>query len=370
MKLRPIVDGDWPRLEDFVRRHFGFSHIPDRRFHEHWFRYPFAAKGEAWGGRLLERPDGSLAGALTVIVLPAWFAGRETRLGYLSTGVVEEDARKEGQGAALYLWAYRAYPLVLAMAGNALSSPLNALMGRDIPGVAMRRFLRLNRPEALTLCPAGEAGKVAVLPAPPPAPPRSLSADWVPQAPDDYDPLWRAVRDGLTCSVDKTAAYLRWRCGAPYTDYRTLALRSAGRLIGLAVCRYQETPAGPVARVTEMIARPGDAAGVWAAVAEATRDAVMTDFLVVGTVHDTGLAEGGFTEATAGNGLDRLPHLLSPVEHRQWTSVFTLGGPLALADQSWRSAEAVYFTKGDGDRDWPTQWDLERLRVPDKAAAN
>ncbi len=369
MKLRPILDGDWPRLQDFVRRHFGFSHIPDRRFHEHWFRNPFAAEGEPWGGRLLERADGSLAGALMVIVLPAWFAGRETRLGYLSTGVVEADARKAGQGAALYLWAYRAYPLVLAMAGNELSAPLNALMGRDIPGVAMRRFLRLNRPEALALCPPGEAGRVSVLPAPPPAPARGLSADWVDRAPDDYEPLWCEVRAGLSCALDKTAAYLRWRCGAPYTDYRMLAVRSAGRLTGLAVCRYQETPAGQVARVTEMVARPGDAADVWAAIADATRDAVMADFLVVGTIHDTALAGGGFREATADNGLDRLPHLLAPVEHRQWTSVFTLGGPLALADQSWRSAGAVYFTKGDGDRDWPTLWDLERRCAPDQAAA-
>ena len=150
MKVRPIRDADWPRLQDFVRRHFGFSHIPDRRFHEHWFRNPFG--DDDWGGRLLERPDGSLAGALMVIALPCWFEGRATTGAYLSTGVVEADARDQGRGAALYLWAYRSFPVVIAMSGNAQSAPLNALLGREIPGVAMRRFLRLNRAESLALC--------------------------------------------------------------------------------------------------------------------------------------------------------------------------------------------------------------------------
>ena len=366
MKLRAIRDADWPRLQDFVRRHFGASHIPEREFHEHWFRNPFA---DGWGGRLLERPDGTLAGALMVIVLPCWFAGRETTLGYLSTGVVEEDAREKGQGAALYLWAYRAFPVVLAMAGNALSAPLNALMGRDIPDVAMRRFLLLNRPEALDLCRLEDRVAVVAPPVSPPALPAGLSATWVDDVPDDYDALWREVRAGIVCSVNRSAAYLRWRCRAPFVDYRILTLRRGDRLIGLAVCRTQKTPCGPVVRVIEMIARQSDAAAVWTALAAATGDALMTDFMVVGTGQDRALTEAGFREANGASGLDRVPHLLSPVEHRQWSAVFTMGGALAQADSAWRSAEAVYFTKGDGDRDWPTQFDLDRFDEAPRAAA-
>ncbi len=360
MKLRPILDADWPRLQDFVRRHFGFSHIPDRRFHEHWFRNPF---GDGWGGMMLERPDGSIAGALLVIVLPCWFAGRETTLGYLSTGVVEDDARDKGMGAALYLWAYRAFPVVLAMSGNALSAPLNALMGRDIPGVTLRRFLRLNRPESLELCRAEDRPGLAASVQPAAAPPAGLSAGWVGEIPPDYDQLWREAREGLACSLDRTAAYLRWRCLAPYVDYRILAVRSDRQLIGLAVCRPQDTPAGPVFRITEMIARPADTEAVWQATAAATSGALFADFLVIGSGQDRALAAAGFLEAEAVNGLDAVPHLLSPVEHRHWTGTFTMGGALAQANPDWRRGDAVYFTKGDGDRDWPTLHDLERLGV-------
>ena len=359
MKIRPIEDADWPRLQDFVRRHFGFSHVPDLRFHQHWFRNPF---GDGWSGRLLERPEGSLAGALMVITLPGWFNGRETTLGYLSTGVVEDDARDRGMGAALYLWAYRCFPIVLAMSGNALSAPLNALMGQELPGTTMRRFLRLNRPGSLNLCRDQDRARVTAPIGPAPALAADVTADWVDDVPTDYDPLWHEVRDGLVCSLDRSAAYLRWRCRAPYVDYRLLAVRSAQRLIGLAVCRPQETPAGSVFRVTDMIARHHDAAVVWKAIAAATSEALFTDFLVVGTTQDEALGRAGFLEAVD-HGLDAVPHLLSPVEHRDWTGTFSLGGALPQAEQSWRRADAIYFTKGDGDRDWPTLHDLERRGV-------
>ena len=155
---------------------------------------------------------------------------------------------------------------------------------------------------------------------------------------------------------------LRWRCQAPYVDYRLLAIRSANRLIGLAVCRPQETPQGQVFRITDMVARPDDAAAVWEAIAAATSEALFTDFLVVGTTQDDALAHAGFLESSV-QGLSAIPHLLSPVEHRDWTGTFTLGGALPQSDPGWRSADAIYFTKGDGDRDWPTLYDLERQGV-------
>lgn len=358
MKVRPIGDADWPRLETFARKHFGFSHIPNRQFHEHWFRNPW---GEGWGGRVLERPDGTLAGALMVIVLPGWFAGRETTLGYLSSGVVEEDARQRGQGAALYLWAYRTFPLVLAMGGNANSAPLNDLMGEAIPGVALRRFLRLNRAACLNLCRPEDRPAVDARPQPRAVPPAGVWSCWVADVPADYDRLWRTVREGIVCSVDRTAAYVRWRSRAPFMDYRILEVRRDDRLIGLAVCRNQETPAGPVVRVIEMIAGEADAGAVWSALAAATGEALFVDFMVVGTGQDAALAGAGFLEANDKSGLDLVPHLLSPVEHRQWSATFTLGGALAQDDASWRRPDALYLTKGDGDRDWPTLFDLERL---------
>lgn len=368
MIVRPVRDADWPQLQAFARRHFGPTHLPDRRFHDHWFKTPFGGDlggettaSESWGGMMLERPDGTMAGALLVIVLPFWFAGQATTGCYLSTGVVEADARDRGLGAALYLWAYRTFPVVLAMAGNAMSAPLNALMGQDLPGVAMRRFLRPNQPGFLDLCRPQDRALVTAPPAPLPA---GVSARWVADVPADYDPLWRTVRQGIVCTVDRTAAYLRWRAGAPYVAYRILEIRRAGRLIGLAVCRVQHTPAGPVTRVTDMIAQPADAAAAWTAVAHATADTLLTDFMVVGTTNDHGLRAAGFTDATGADttsGLDRVPHLLSPVEHRQWTSTFTLGGARPQADPAWRTPAAIYFTKGDGDRDWPTGHDLALL---------
>jgi len=90
---------------------------------------------------------------------------------------------------------------------------------------------------------------------------------------------------------------------------------------------------------------------------------IACDFLVIGSSQDGSLAEAGFQLADETSGLDCVPHLLSPVEHRPWSNTFHLGGALAQGSEAWRKPEAVYFTKGDGDRDWPTAHDLARLGV-------
>lgn len=190
-----------------------------------------------------------------------------------------------------------------------------------------------------------------------------MKADWIDGLPDDDDELWHDVRQGLVRSLDRTAAYLDWRRRAHYVKYHTLVVRAGDRLIGLAITQPQVTPAGLVCRVTDAVTRRGDAAVVWRAIAAATAEALFTDFLVVGSSQDAALAEAGFRASDETNGLGAVPHQLSPLEHRDWTRTFSLGSALPQGNDSWRSTDSVYFTKGDGDRDWPTLFDRERLGV-------
>ena len=44
-----------------------------------------------------------------------------------------------------------------------------------------------------------------------------------------------------------------------------------------------------------------------------------------------------------------------------YAALYVVGGALARDDPCWRAPDALYLTKGDGDRDWPTLFDLERL---------
>ena len=54
-----------------------------------------------------------------------------------------------------------------------------------------------------------------------------------------------------------------------------------------------------------------------------------------------------------------VPNLLSPIENRDWSYTFHIGGYLSdLIKKKYKNQ--IWFTKGDGDRDWPTPFDLKR----------
>lgn len=362
-RQRAFTDADWPALADFARRRFGPCHPPDLPFNEHWFRTPWHRQ---WAIRLLENEAGALAGAMCAIVVRAKFGAKTAPLAWISSGAVNDDARALGAGSQLYFWVYKSFPLVGALSGNENSLPINSVLGRDIPGVGMRRHLFVHRAEAVALCLPGRGG--AVLSGVRRA--EGEPAAEVPGVPAGYEELWAAARERFYCSVERDSEHLEWRYRrAPHVDYRFWAVRNAADLQALAVVRLQETPAGRVCRVVDFISRTRDAAAAWRAVlSRAEKEgALATDFMVIGSDQDAALAEAGLLPADASTGLDAFPHLLSPVEHRAWSNTFHLGGTLALADQSWRRPDAVYFTKGDSDRDWPTSHDLERRKALGKA---
>lgn len=362
-RQRAYAEKDWPAFADFVRRRFGQCHAPDLTFNEFWFRTPWHRQ---WAIRLLGDAAGGLAGAMCAIVVRAKFGAKRTTLAWISSGAVSDDARAAGAGSQLYFWVYKSFPLVGALSGNENSLPINSVLGRDIPGVAMRRFLSVHRVEAAELCQPGRGAAVisAVRRC------GGKSASEVVGVPADYDALWATVRERFYCVVEKDAEHLEWRYRlAPHIDYRFWEIRDAGGLHALAVVRLQETPEGRVCRVVDFVSRTPDASAAWRAVLARAEDegALATDFMVIGSDQDAALAEAGLLPADASTGLDVFPHLLSPVEHRAWSNTFHLGGGLALDDQSWRHPEAIYFTKGDSDRDWPTLHDLERRKSLGKA---
>ncbi|MBI4365603.1 MAG: hypothetical protein HY543_02170 [Deltaproteobacteria bacterium] len=316
--------------------------------------------------KIIEDRQGRIRGAMMVIVVQGYFADQVVPFAWISSGVVDEEARAMGAGAGLYCWVYQSFPLVGAMSGNQNSRPINAALGLDIPGVAMERFIAVHRPQTAELCPAPYRDALAAAIARwPSARPSRLRTVLSAALPDDYEELWQRARRRFVCCVERDAAHMAWRyTAAPHVTYQFLAMRSGSALTALAVLRFQPTPAGAVCRVVDFIADDHGAQEAWSAVRETTREAgaLCVDFMMIGTDQTEALRRSGFQQAGADAALTAIPHLLSPVEHRQWSNTFHLGGKLAKADQRWRHAHAVYFTKGDSDRDWPTTFDLEGSR--------
>lgn len=368
MTIRQLTDADWPLIKAFAERHFGFSHISLKLFNEHWFKPPCH---DGWAALALDDDGGGLAGLIMFIVAPVWVEGQVSRMAFISSTATEAEARKKGGGTLLYLGAYRAFPLVGAQSGNAFSSPINAKLGNTI-AVGMRRFLRLLTPAVTDIClPESREQVLAALETQTARHPDVAGLEWCwrDEPATDYDPLWQRFRARFAVTIDRTGAYLRHRyVDAPILRYRFLEIRRDGKLVGHAVARAQFTPAGEFYRITDFAAEAREEANTFAAIVAAitATGAIACDFLVVGTGLDHNLIAGGFDLADDCSGLDVVPNLLSPVDHRRWTNDFYLGGALTRQTEGWRDTDRIYFTKGDSDRDWPTGYDLERLGIADE----
>ena len=367
-----MTDSDWPDFVAFARKHFGMSHNSNLQFNRHWFRCrgvaPEQEQGlDGWTGLVLE-DEGSIVGVMMFISVSARFEGRSLPMAWISTGVVEEDARGIGGGAQMYLWIYKNFPIVGALSGNELSRPINALMGHEIPNLSMRRFLSVHHPDVKQLLPEGVSADIAdKITARTVA--GDLSWEWRDELPSEFGDLWTRFRDIVSVTTNRSPEHYAWRISsAPYMDYRFLEIRRRNQLIGLSVVRFQNTPAGAACRVIDFIAPPEDALHCWSVTATACADAggLFSDFHVVGTVFDEALIAGGFQLPEKDPVLDAVPNLLSPVDHRKWTNTFHLGGSDARGSEKWRTQDQVYFTKADSDRDWPTQYELDRLGIVDR----
>lgn len=359
-KIRPLVDNDWPKFVCFAEEHFGFSHITEKSFNEHWFK---TKQGDGWVARVLEDENKKIRGVMMAIVVKGRFAGEIVPLAWISSGAVDEEARKRGAGAFFYFWIYQSFPLVGAMSGNEFSTPINATLGLDIPGVTMERFIAIHRQRTADLCLVKNQKEVLEAMSRRPAIPSSrLQFFLSEQVPKDYEGLWHRVRDRYLCCVERDKSYLLWRYHqVPFVKYWFLEIRSRSALEALAVLRFQKTPVGEVCRVVDFISEKQASTDAWISVQEAAQEKgiLFTDFMMIGKDQEEALCQAGFQKVSSHKKLEAIPHLLSPVEHRQWSNTFHLGGRLAKRNQSWRRADAVYFTKGDSDRDWPTSFDLK-----------
>ena len=359
MRLRSFTDADLQKLETFARRHFGSSPLSDRAFNEHWFQ---TSRYDGWAVKVLDDEEGRIMGIMMVIVVQAKFGSRTVPLAWISSAAVEERARARGAGSQFYLWVYKAFPLVGAMSGNENSLPLNQLLGMEIDGVRMRRFISVHRRQAANLCvPEKRRAVLSAAGRTVEHTMENLVLSSSGRIPEDYEELWGRFRDKIYCTTERGRDYVEWRyLRAPYVNYKLWTVRVDRRLRAFAVVRFQPTPEGLVCRVLDFVSDDECAAEAWRLVAEKAQAerALFTDFMVVGSQQDEHLLRAGFLPADADTGLDAIPHLLSPLEHREWSNTFHLGGALAKKDQSWRYPEQVYFTKGDSDRDWPTTHDL------------
>lgn len=362
MKIRAFEDNDWDSFVEFSNEYFGQSQLTDRVFNEHWF-YDGVSKN--WAIQVLEDDNGCIAGIQMEIIEPIKFGDHTMSVCWMANTAVTDEAQLRGAGALLLLWAYKTFPLLAVTSSNDLSTPLQDKLGITVPELSMRRFIYILDPKTAELCSSSDRSKIldvhfqrsSV---------SNCTFNLVDQIPEDYELLWKGFRNKVFCTTERDTNYMRWRyLKSPYVDYKIVEVRSQGVLKGLATVRFEKTPQGHACRVLDFVSEDEWAVETWNSLIDLAgkEESLFIDFMVIGSIQDKYLLKAGFKLVDDEAPLALVPHLLSPVEDRRWTNTFHMGGRLANLEKRWRSHKAVYFTKGDADRDWPTQYYMKNIRV-------
>jgi len=357
MEYRAMTDNDWEQFVVFAEKNFVASHPVDRAFMEFWFR----KSDGRWTVQLGFRDDGSVSAVNMMIEAPGRFTNHLTPLTWMSTALAEDDAQVLGLGGQMLFHSHRSLPFIGCTCANENSLPINNALGRSFDDLKIHRFVHVLSLKCLNIVKdecveeVEQLYKEYQLKDPQN---KGLKRSWLNYIPEDFDELWTVFSEELNCVVERNIDYMQNRYqDAPYQQYHFLVVRSIDKeLHGLSVVRLQATSLGYCARIVDFIARPGIELDIWRHTLHACKekDALYADFFVMGTGQDQALMEAGFVVETDENCVKGIPNLLSPIDYRSWTYTFHISGKLPKQTDNWMDTNKVWFTKGDGDRDWPT----------------
>ena len=116
-----------------------------------------------------------------------------------------------------------------------------------------------------------------------------------------------------------------------------------------------------MARIIEFVSAKKYEKEVWKEILfqNSMKNSSFSDFFVVGNDQNKNLNSIGFKKMNNKNKYFFLPNLMSPINHRQWSESFRIGGKKTTL-KNINKLKNIWFTKGDGDRDHPTRYDIEK----------
>jgi hypothetical protein len=359
-----MKDNDWNKYKKFISKNLNNSLIKEKNFNKFWFR----KKNGIWSIQLIKRIDGSIALVNLLLETKAIFCGRLTKFTWTSAAFAEKDARISGIFGIMMFNLHRNLPLIGSTCGNKYSLPINQKLGSDIENLKIRRFIYVHKFDCLKIVQKkykllikhqikfiqyNKDSNIIVK--------KSKSF------PKDTNKLWKNFAKNFECCIQKNHKYLTERyLKSPFQKYNILLFRNKkNKLLGLSIIRLQNTLHGVCSRIVDFMSIQKYEEKIWhATIIECEKNkSLFSDFIVMGTNQDKHLLKAGFQLTSKKNYLDNIPNLLSPIEHRHWSYTFHLGGHLTKKLKGWRNKKKIWFTKGDGDRDFPTPYDIKYNNV-------
>ena len=357
--FRFINDKDWNLFENFSKRNLVKSFISNKKFNKFWFK----ARGR-WSIYCIKIKN-SLALINMFLVFKALYRGKSINLCWTSTAAIDKKFNMKTLFGFTMLNLIKKFPIVIMSCGNKHSMPLNKSLGYTIGKLDLRRFILIHNINCLQLVKSKYHNKLKkfIYTEIKNKSYQNINKSLSKKVPKDLNNLWEKFSKNFDLCISKNYNYFKWRYEkAPFQKYNFLQFRNKnGLLIGITVIRFQETKAGICTRIVDFMSYNNSySRSIWEGTIEEciANNSLYSDFIVYGSFEDRNLISSGFNLVRKSNCFSKIPNLLSPLEHRDWSYSFHIGGN-HMYKKRLKSKNKVWFTKGDGDRDWPTPYDIK-----------
>ena len=352
-----MQDKDWNYFENFIKKNLVSSFIINKEFNKFWF------KGKKWT-IFIKKIKNKVSMINMFIIYNAKFFKKRIKLCWTSTGISNQNTKTLGVFGLSMFHLTKIFPIVIMACGNKKSLPINKSLGKSLGDLKLRRFIYSNNLNCKKLIKNNKKkiffskifSKKKIQNN------FSLTQKLENKTPKDLNILWNKFSSNISLSIIKNYKYYKWRYEyAPYQKYYFLTFREKKRnnLIGISVIKFQKTKFGICSRIVDFMSySPNSSKKIWqGTIVECLKkNSLFVDFIVYGTKEDKSLKSSGFILIND-ELKEIIPNLLSPIENRDWTYSFHIGGYLSsLIKKTYKSK--IWFTKGDGDRDWPTPFEL------------
>ena len=357
-----MKDSDWKIFQNFTKKNLVSSFITDRKFNQFWF------KRKKWTIYIKKTKD-KIYMINMFIVLKAQYFKKKINLCWSSSGISLTDTNTKGIFGLSMLRLSKIFPIVIMACGNKNSLPINESLGKSLDNLKLRRFIFSNNFKCIKMIKTNKRKifEKEIFVKKKISKNYELNQKLENKVPKDLNILWGKFSSNLSLSIIKNYRYFKWRYEkAPYQKYYFLTFRNKkkNQLLGISVIKFQKTKFGICARIVDFMSSSSALSKkIWqGTIIECMKkNSLFIDFIVFGTKEDKSLKQSGFVLIKE-KLKEVVPNLLSPIENRDWSYSFHIGGHLSnLLNIKCKSR--IWFTKGDGDRDWPTPYEIKRRAI-------
>jgi hypothetical protein len=293
----------------------------------------------------------------------ALFNNKNHKIIWTSTAFTKLKDNKDANIGLILLNIHRENDIVASVSPNLFSYNLNDTLGYKIKKIALNRFIYVHNLDFLKIVIKNKRKLFNNKDVSQFHKKNKLFSVWTNKIPKDYDELWTEFSKRFKLCGNKNSEFLKKRyLKNPFQKYYLLKiLNNKKRLIGFSVIRYQIQKNVKVARIVEFISSKKYEKCNWEEIIyqNSLNNASLSDFFVIGNNQNKNLKFTGFKKMSKNNKYYFIPNLMSPLNQRQWSQSFRISGK-KIFKKEVNNLKKIWFTKGDGDRDLPTQYDNKK----------